>query len=298
MTEFDPGEISHSVCPVCGGAPASFTQKSGYQIMRCGSCRYGFVNPVPDEASIIAFYTGLGGHARVDEPGAARDGATMADVLAREQAYPNSTVDAAALTAGLASMTRGQLLDVGCGYGFFAKAAMEAGFDVTALELSDHERGIAAEMAPGARLVSSSFEAFEADGPFDAVLMSQVLEHAREPRAWLAKAHGLVREGGAIAVALPNFAALSADLMGARDPYLIPPAHLNYFTPRSLAHLLEQTGWAPERRTTVSRFPARTFTRRLGSGVGGVAHRLVSTGLPVLDRMGKGTMINVYARAV
>ncbi|MFK7941984.1 MAG: class I SAM-dependent methyltransferase [Paracoccaceae bacterium] len=298
MAEFDPDEIVHAACPVCGGDPTSFAEKSGYQVMRCRSCRFGFVTPVPDEASIIAFYTELGGHARVDEPGAARDGATMADVMAREAAHPNSTVDAARLAAGLRARTGGRLLDVGCGYGFFSKAAMEAGFDVTALELSDHERGIAAEMVPGLRLMGTSFESFTSKDSFDAVLMSQVLEHAREPRAWLSKARALVREGGVIAVALPNFSALVSDLLGARDPYLIPPAHLNYFTPNSLASLMQQTGWQPIGRTTVSRFPVSTFTKRFGGVAGKMAYQVARASLPVLDGLGKGTMINIYARAI
>jgi len=84
-------------------------------------------------------------------------------------------------------VTRNRFLDVGCGYGFFSNEALDAGFDVVALELARNEREIAKKMT-GLSPVSSSFEEFEYDRESLGVMfMSQILEHALDVNLWSKK---------------------------------------------------------------------------------------------------------------
>ena len=267
-------------CPCCGGAARRWGKKSCYgsdwSIHRCDRCGFGFVWPRPTWQFIDDFYRQHGGHGRED--------AKVLDATAirlREQADPNSSVDAdrvAKTIVGLlarganAGGRRPSLLDVGCGYGFFSRSAIANGFHVAAIELSDHEAEIAREIA-AVDPIRVSFEEFEPGDSFDAIVMSQVLEHAIDADQWVGKAAHLLRPGGVLAVAVPNFDGVFRRLLGIRDFMIIPPAHLNYFGPRALECMLRKHGFSCPRTDHVTRIPGETIRRRLG-GYGRIAEIL------------------------
>jgi 2-polyprenyl-6-hydroxyphenyl methylase/3-demethylubiquinone-9 3-methyltransferase len=99
-----------------------------------------------------------------------------------------------------------RILDVAAAQGNFSLALAELGFDVTwndlRAELADyvrlkHERG-KIEFAAG--------NAFELAFPalFDAVLITEIIEHVAHPDDFLVKAAALVRPGGYIVMTTPN----------------------------------------------------------------------------------------------
>jgi 2-polyprenyl-3-methyl-5-hydroxy-6-metoxy-1,4-benzoquinol methylase len=99
-----------------------------------------------------------------------------------------------------------RVLDVAAAQGNFSLALAELGFDVAwndlRAELADyvrlkHERG-KIEFAAG--------NAFELAFPslFDAVLITEIIEHVAHPDDFLAKAAALVRPGGYIVMTTPN----------------------------------------------------------------------------------------------
>jgi len=99
-----------------------------------------------------------------------------------------------------------RVLDVAAAQGNFSLALAELGFDVTwndlRAELADyvrlkHERG-KIEFATG--------NAFDLAFPFlfDAVLITEIIEHVAHPDDFLAKAAALVRPGGYIVMTTPN----------------------------------------------------------------------------------------------
>ncbi len=129
---------------------------------------------------------------------------------------------------------RGRTLDVGAGDGGFSFHLRELGFQPNLLlDLDERARAAAQQHLPDARFRVGSFEELSEPDPFDAIIMSQVLEHALDPIDWLRRAHSMLSPGGVLAVALPNFNGVYR-LLGNRDPFIIPPIHLNYFTPASL----------------------------------------------------------------
>ena len=99
-----------------------------------------------------------------------------------------------------------RILDIAAAQGNFSLALAELGFDVTwndlRAELADYvrlkyEHG-KIEYAPG--------NAFELNFPalFDAVLITEIIEHVAHPDDFLAKAAALVRPGGYIVMTTPN----------------------------------------------------------------------------------------------
>jgi 2-polyprenyl-6-hydroxyphenyl methylase/3-demethylubiquinone-9 3-methyltransferase len=99
-----------------------------------------------------------------------------------------------------------RVLDVAAAQGNFSLTLAELGFDVTwndlRAELADyvrlkHERG---------QITFAAGNAFELEFPsrFDAVLITEIIEHVAHPDDFLAKAAALVRPGGYIVMTTPN----------------------------------------------------------------------------------------------
>jgi 2-polyprenyl-3-methyl-5-hydroxy-6-metoxy-1,4-benzoquinol methylase len=217
-------------------------------------------------------------------------------VLQLENEEPNTSLDSVRVVANLKTMTKGKhLLDVGCGYGLFSLEARRRGFSVDAIEIASTERAIA-EQILGFAPTPTTLEEFEPDRTFDAIILSQILEHAREPVKWIRKVRKLLSPGGVAAIALPNFGSFITDILKHRDPYVTPPTHLNYFSARNLIRIAEVNQLAVVKVETLTRVPKRAFTRQFGRLPGGVLHRAFSRTTPLFDLVKKGNMLNMYIR--
>lgn len=250
-------------CPICGAKVRLWRTKAGshesFTIDRCQSgCGFAFVNPRPTMEELRRYYA-TSGH------GEQTEGVTVDNVLERERAYPNSTVDALRLVGNMKRLRpKAQaLLDVGSGHGFFSREALHRGLDVTALERAEFERMCTRQVA-GVEPVPVMFEDYESpDESFDLILMSQVLEHAFDVNQWVSRAAALLRSGGLLVVALPNFNSIFRLLLAEKDPYITPPAHLNFFGPESLKALGRRHGLDPLFLECTSRVPPDLASRRL-----------------------------------
>lgn len=120
-------------------------------------------------------------------------------------AYENRRRETLRLVAEVLS-PGARILDVAAAQGNFSLALAELGFDVTwndlRAELEDyvrlkHERG---------KIAFAAGNAFELAFPalFDAVLITEIIEHVAHPDDFLAKAAALVRPGGYIVMTTPN----------------------------------------------------------------------------------------------
>jgi len=252
---------------------------------------------------LIDFYaiTGRGGN------GAAEPAPTKEAVLAEEAEDPNTILDAQRLvstTAGLLNGMSGgprKFLDVGCGYGLFAREASDRGFEVTALDLAANKRTVAREIM-GFEPVACSFEDFNcAPSSFSAVLMSQVLEHVSDVNLWIDKLHTILVKNGIVAIALPNYRNIFRFMLREKSPYITPPEHLNFFSSRSLTGLLEKHGFKVEEVQWISRIPRRILRKRLPRPLiplFPVVSLVSRFSLSTFDAMHLGLMINVYGRKV
>jgi 2-polyprenyl-3-methyl-5-hydroxy-6-metoxy-1,4-benzoquinol methylase len=270
-------------CPICGGDAEPFCSRHAYgdawQISKCGACRHGFVSNRPSEERLAAIYATEAHLPSVEDPTpefyeSRRDCRTW--IRAISKLAPN----------------RGRSLDVGCGDGGFSYHLQKAGFTPHMIDLDPRAQRIANKI-PGASFGRVSFEDLKDPGGFDVILMSQVLEHSLDPLAWLVRARDLLSERGLLAIGVPNFGGIYR-ILGKRDPFIIPPIHLNYFTPRSLHIAMTKAGLKPRAWRHMSTVNVTHPTRKLSLKRRVVGHVWNLLSVPV-DWAGQGIILCGFA---
>lgn len=121
----------------------------------------------------------------------------------------------------------GRLAEIGPGDGIFAVQALDAGFEVTGIEMDpaacEHLRATL-----GIAVVESAApeQALAALAPLRVVAAWHVLEHVPDPWALVDAAAVALEPGGVLIVATPNPAALGLRVLGGRWPHVDAPRHL------------------------------------------------------------------------
>jgi 2-polyprenyl-3-methyl-5-hydroxy-6-metoxy-1,4-benzoquinol methylase len=137
-----------------------------------------------------------------------------------------------------------RLLDVGCGDGQLLRTAQSEGWDTFGIELSEtavrlcRERGLPASQ-------TDFFDPSLDRQRFDAIVMSELIEHVPAPARFLRRAEELLEEGGILYLTTPNFGSLARRMLG-ENWSVIHPEHIGYFERSTLkAMTSEQTALRP-----------------------------------------------------
>jgi len=96
------------------------------------------------------------------------------------------------------------LLDAGCGTGWFSKAACEKGANVTSMDLGENLLAQVAKKCNSKRVIGSILEIPFADNTFDFVVSSEVIEHTPEPYLALKEIYRVLKPGGKMVLSTPN----------------------------------------------------------------------------------------------
>jgi len=112
---------------------------------------------------------------------------------------------------GLVSSTlppRGKILDLGCASGFFLTVAQDKGLDPYGVELSDYGAQKCIERFGTSHIFHGEVEnaqfAAHPSKKFDAVFMTDYIEHVRDPLAVLETAREMLTENGCVVLTTPE----------------------------------------------------------------------------------------------
>ncbi len=136
----------------------------------------------------------------------------------------------------------GSLLDVGCGAGRTLDRFKQEGWVTTGVEMNPM---VAARVRERGHHVfcGELHAAHFSSESFDAVIIEHTLEHVSDPATLLKEMHRILRPGGTLKVAVPNFGGILARTFGRHWYMLDVPRHLYQFTPRTLHSLLRGSGF-------------------------------------------------------
>jgi 2-polyprenyl-3-methyl-5-hydroxy-6-metoxy-1,4-benzoquinol methylase len=137
--------------------------------------------------------------------------------------------------------TGGNILDVGCGSGQFLDLMKSLGWNTTGVDF-DEKAVLASRQKDLDVHLGSLEEQHFPDNYFDAITLSQVIEHVYDPTALLMECRRILKPGGRIVICTPNFNSIGSRLFKNHWRGLEPPRHLNIFTPGSLKRLVELSG--------------------------------------------------------
>ncbi|MDQ3928496.1 MAG: class I SAM-dependent methyltransferase [Chloroflexota bacterium] len=136
----------------------------------------------------------------------------------------------------------GKVLDVGCGRGLLLNKLRERGWETHGTELSEEAAAYAREKLNLPVTAKKLEDAHFASAEFDLVVLWHVLEHVRAPRLMLHEVARILKPGGMLLVAVPNFGSWEARFSGKGWFHLDVPRHLTHFTPRTLKEGLDEAG--------------------------------------------------------
>jgi 2-polyprenyl-3-methyl-5-hydroxy-6-metoxy-1,4-benzoquinol methylase len=244
----EPARSLERPCPACGsgrGAPL-FAQRferiegisihGGYDVVACPACGACFAEGIPDQATFERYYREASKY-----EGSGPDADLPAATLRR---FREELDD---LVPRLGSR-QSRILEVGCATGAFLGMLKERGFSsVTGLDPSPlcidvarRKHGI--EVLSGD--LSSAGFAPVADGRYDLVVLIAVLEHVRDLAATLRRLRSALAPGGLLFVEVPDASRFER---GSDAPFQeFSVEHINFFSGRSLAAVVERSGFRAE----------------------------------------------------
>ena len=136
-----------------------------------------------------------------------------------------------------------KLLDIGCGAGFFLKAARELGWDVEGVELSESAASYAQKVLDLPVRQGKFENCAIPDETFDVVTLQDTIEHLAFPLQILIEVRRVLKRGGLLMLNTPDLNSLSRFFLGRAWAVLSPAEHLTYFTEKTLSRMLARAGF-------------------------------------------------------
>jgi 2-polyprenyl-3-methyl-5-hydroxy-6-metoxy-1,4-benzoquinol methylase/DNA-directed RNA polymerase subunit M/transcription elongation factor TFIIS len=228
-------------CPICQASDVSMRFKVSrsdlidrpeYLVRSCDACGHHWADGTSTRQMFSEIYSkyfyGTGQQSVPHNP----DGSLKPDAE-RFSALINSRRRARGLNAmGL----KGQLLDVGCGVGYFVLAA-QTYFEAEGIEIE--EAAVQKAAAIGVRVTQGDVLSSERVVPrqFDVVTLWDVFSGFEQPRQAASRLLDCVAGSGALVLTVPDAGSRIARLTGRRWPLMIPPGNMHFYTEQSVRTL-------------------------------------------------------------
>ncbi len=228
-----------AICPACGGHSFSkvlsckdFTvSREIFDLVVCNACSFKFTNPRPEDVVIGSYYKSEDYISHSD---------TKAGLVARlyHMVRRHTLKKKEALVAGFVS--RGTLLDYGCGTGAFLRNCVERGWKGYGIEPDQDARKLASTSSNN---VVQSKETLDPSLQFNAITLWHVLEHVPDLDATISFFRDRLSPNGVLIIAVPNHKSFDAELYQENWAAYDVPRHLYHFHKQTIERLMSGFGF-------------------------------------------------------
>ncbi|PIY95963.1 MAG: hypothetical protein COY66_05505 [Candidatus Kerfeldbacteria bacterium CG_4_10_14_0_8_um_filter_42_10] len=137
-----------------------------------------------------------------------------------------------------------RILDAACGKGDISSPLAYLGYQVTALAAQEEEaKGLKEKhQFNNLQAKTDSFENYLPQNRFEIIIMSEFLEHAKDPKAVLKKARKMLRHNGLLILTVPNGLSLEESIRKVTASAAKNP-HLQFWSLFSLRSLMLSAGF-------------------------------------------------------
>ncbi len=235
--------IHYTACPSCGStdlrkelsAKDHTVSQKEFSIIECGDCHLRFTQDVPDANSIGHYYRSEN---YISHTNTSKGLVNRLYHLVRKQTLAGKH----RLIVTATRREKGKLLDIGAGTGAWAAYMQQRGWEAVGLEPDESAREIAAELHSIRLLPADQLYSLPADS-YDAITLWHVLEHVHDLHIYLDQLRKLLRRGGILFIAVPNYTSYDAAHYKRSWAAYDVPRHLYHFSPDAMELLLQQHGF-------------------------------------------------------
>ncbi len=226
-------EIEHTECPLCNSKKKEkvYENFDTFQVVRCKTCKFYYLSPRLSKALMIKLYR---------EDSYYEDGHTGYESYLKQEQALRATFRRFIFNLSRRNLTGGNLLEVGCGYGFFLDEVRDFFKTREGTEFSRAAHDHACMVADN--IYHGGIDQIPQDRKYDCIVAIHVIEHIYEPKDFLDKLYKRLKPGGKMVVATPNMGSLWRRFMGHRWPSFKIPEHILYFDKKSLQTAMQMVG--------------------------------------------------------
>ncbi len=227
-------QVTLTNCPICKGTNLTHKEnvldhsisKESFKLNQCTDCKFIFTNPQPDSESLWRYYE--------SEDYVSHSKTTKGFInfwYKRVQQF-NLQLKYKAITP---HVPRGTWLDYGAGAGDFVKFARKKEQEIIGLEPSPKARETA--LSHSVELLNTSYIGDIPKGTIACITLWHVLEHIPNFTEVLRDLSEVLKPGGVLVLALPNYLSLDAKIYKSDWAAYDVPRHLWHFSENDIQNL-------------------------------------------------------------
>ncbi|MDR2708857.1 MAG: class I SAM-dependent methyltransferase [Elusimicrobiota bacterium] len=222
-------------CQICANKKFRFLfKKNGFIFEKCRHCGFIRINPQPTDAQLdqiynSSYFSNWGGSEKIFKAMKEKTFSYLLSFL------PNMTKPSA-------------LLDIGAATGILMELAQNMGYDAYGIEAAKDGAQTIKEKFGASKIFSGYFdENFNTNifPSFDVIVMSDLLEHVKDPNLVLDKAYEMLKKDGYLLITTPDTSSLSCHILGKNWNHF-STEHLFYFSRKNISQILIKHKFCPK----------------------------------------------------
>lgn len=208
--------------------------KESFNIVSCKSCSFKFTNPRPEDSVLGDYY-------KAEEYVSHTN--TKKGLVNRLYHIVRNYTLKKKIKLISSYVSRGTILDYGCGTGMFLSACKNAGWETVGMEPDDNARKMGLEKGLSVFSSKDKVNAHIVNKQFDAITLWHVLEHVTDMPETLSFFNAKLKKNGVLIIAVPNHVSYDAQIYKEYWAAYDVPRHLHHFDLKSMKTVVEKYGF-------------------------------------------------------